>query len=227
MDYSTIIPCSTTSRRRLTLDEDAQQLSVKEPHSSSRDAPGDSKADDVKEVASLPSQSRDQLQDANAATATEAQAGGGHQSQTKQLKVGREHPSNHEWISDTAQKILLGDEPGTRDENGRSCTKPASPGDKQAAESIAAQYEDTSQAVTGSMLNSDHGPIDPEVLASLPPEIQREVKLASMMRMGTLKAPQQQQQQPRPQLVSKPQVAMGKLKKMKKGANIANYFSSK
>ena len=193
----------------------------------SRDTPEDSKASERQQDTSFLSQSREQQKGLSSASETKADAEGKPQPQNEDKKVGREHPSNHEWISDTAQKILLEDEPAERDRGNTSGTQQAEAGNEGDAESATAQHGKSSQPVNGSVARAEEGSIDPEVLASLPPEIQRELKLASMMKLGTVKKPQQQQQQqqlhPRP--VSKPQTTVAKQKK--KGPNIGNYFSAK
>ena len=215
------MPC-----RQLSLDEDgqAQQSEMADIQLPFREASRDSRGNDMEKEASLPDQSKGQLQEENVATATEPKAEGETHSQRNEFEVGREHPSNHEWISDTAQRILLEDEPSARDEADPTSAKQAAAEEERVANSRPTQHTDTSEAMDGSMQRSEDGSIDPEVLASLPPEIQREVKLASMMRMGSLKKPPQQQLHHKP--VNKPQIAAPKQKK-KKGANIANYFSAK
>ena len=80
---------------------------------------------------------------------------------------------------------------------------------------------------TGDHESSEYG-VDPEVLASLPPDIQRELKLASMARLGNPKTAQQRHPktaQQRPDLGLKAR-KVGLTDKKKK-ASIAKYFSAK
>lgn len=67
--------------------------------------------------------------------------------------------------------------------------------------------------------NGSQSVVDPEVFASLPPDIRRELKLASMMRLGNDKA----KPQPKQSAVRQPALVGSKHKK----PSIANYFSAK
>ena len=84
--------------------------------------------------------------------------------------------------------------------------------------------ERTEQLTRGSNQGGADSSVDPDILASLPPDIQRELKLASMMKMGGQKG-QQGMQAPakRPATTARQPPVTAKRKK----ASIANYFSAK
>ena len=147
------------------------------------------------------------------------------QSQDSQLRPRQEHPSNHEWISDTAQRILLEETslPAAANEDEASGSQPTADAER-GPNSAEAQHQQSSLPMSGGMQRAEDGCIDPDVFASLPPEIQREVKLASMMKLGAVNKPLQQQRNPKP--FGKPPTAVTKQQK-KKAPNIANFFSAK
>ena len=149
------------------------------------------------------------------------------QSHRTQPEPGTEHPSNHEWISETAQRILQEEPPDDRRGDEPSGSFQVTADEERGIDDSGAHCQAFSEPAKGNMRSGEDGCIDLEVLASLPPEIQREVKLASMMKMGALKRPRPQPQHLHPRSVGKPPVTTVKQEKKKKGPNIANYFSAK